>query len=258
MGWAKRALNGGSMPQLPVNSLGNSVSCSVEVGAACDRSSRLPARPTLTSCLEPSQSTNSSSRDARADACDLAPILEAAQIPPDTAKRAIAWLVAQRLVLAANDLRCPHQRFSAEVFDPILTDQDKTGREQIAAMMGNALADPAMSLTGLHSLLTQFRMSRRNIVWTPLIRRELLDPFLTGAGTRNLLPTSLRPASALREIDSYIDDYFKHPTKAQIETVARWFSTPDARGANISGWGFHQRHLPQSALRSRDHPRLKS
>ncbi|MBL0023449.1 MAG: hypothetical protein IPP23_15200 [Sphingomonadales bacterium] len=68
-----------------------------------------------------------SSRDARADAGDLAPILEAAQIPPDTAKRAIAWLVAQRLVLAANDLRCPHQRFSAEV---VRSDPDGSGQNR--------------------------------------------------------------------------------------------------------------------------------
>lgn len=166
------------------------------------------------------------SRDARADASDLTPLLEAAQVAPDAAKRAIAWLVAQRLVLAADDLRCPHQRFSAEVFDPILTDQEKTGRQQIAAMMGHALADPTMSLAGLHSLLTQFRMRQRNMVWTPLIGRELLDPFLERCWNAHSPADIAAAAYALREIDSYIDDYLKRPTKPQIETVARWFSTP--------------------------------
>jgi hypothetical protein len=166
------------------------------------------------------------SRDARAEAINLAPLLEAAQVPPVAAKRAIDWLVAQRLVLAANDLRCPHQRFSAEVFDPILTDQDKTGREQIAAMIGNALADPTMPLVGLDSLLTQFRMSRRNISWTPLIGQELLDPFLDRCWNAQTPGDIAAAAYALREIDSYIDDYLKRPTKPQIETIARWFSTP--------------------------------
>jgi hypothetical protein len=166
------------------------------------------------------------SRDARANASDLAPLLAAARVAPDAAERAIAWLLAQRLVLAADDLRCPHQRFSAEVFDPILTDQDKTGREQIAAMMGNALADTTMPLAGLHSLLTQFRMSRRNIVWTPLIRQELLEPFLDRCWNAQTPGDIAAAASALREIDSYLDGHLKRPTKTQIETIARWFSTP--------------------------------
>jgi hypothetical protein len=166
------------------------------------------------------------SRDARSADNDLAPLLAAAQIPLDAAERAIGWLVAQRLVLAANDLRCPHQRFSAEVFDPILTDQDKAGRQQIAAMMGHALADPTMPLAGLSSLLTQFRMSRREIIWTPLIGRERLQPFLDRCWSADAPADIAAAANALREIDSYIDDYCKHPTKVQVQTMARWFSTP--------------------------------
>lgn len=166
------------------------------------------------------------SRDARANARDLAPLLASAQVPPDAAERAIAWLVAQRLVLAADDLRCPHQRFSAEVFDPILTDQGKTGREQIASMIGYALADPTMPLPGLHSLLTQFRLGRGNIAWTRLVGREMLDPFLERCWNAQSPGDIAAAASALREIDSYIDDYLKRPTKIQIETIAGWFSTP--------------------------------
>ncbi|MBZ9775051.1 hypothetical protein [Mesorhizobium sp. CO1-1-8] len=166
------------------------------------------------------------SRDARADASGLAPLLGAAQVTPDAAGRAIEWLVEQRLVLAANDLRCPHQRFSAEVFDPILTDQDKDGRQQIAAMIGHALADPMMPLAGLGSLLTQFRMSRRDTSWTHLIGRDSLEPFLDRCWTAQAPADIAAAAYALREIDCYIADYFKRPTKAQIETIARWFSAP--------------------------------
>lgn len=166
------------------------------------------------------------SRDARAGASDLAPLLGAAQVAPDAADRAIAWLVEQRLVLAASDLRCPHQRFSAEVFDPILTEQDKGGRQQLAAMIGHTLADPMMPLAGLGSLLTQFRMSRGNIIWTPLIGRDLLEPFLDRCWNAHEPADIAAAAYALREIDSYIDDYFKYPTKAQVETIASWFSRP--------------------------------
>lgn len=194
------------------------------------------------------------SRDARANASDLAPLLAAAQVPPGAAERAIAWLVAQRLVLAADDLRCPHQRFSAEVFDPILTDQDKDGRQQVVAMMGHALADQTMPLTGLGSLLTQFRMSRRNIIWTPLIGRELLDPFLDRCWNAQSPADIAAAAYALREIDSYIDDYLKRPTKAQIETIARWFSTPlpDAAyqvGAFINGT-YRNRRFGRAIIRA--------
>ncbi|RXZ64243.1 hypothetical protein [Pelagerythrobacter rhizovicinus] len=194
------------------------------------------------------------SRDARANASDLAPLLAAAQVAPEAAERAIAWLLEQRLVLAANDLRCPHQRFSAEVFDPILTDQDKDGRQQVVAMMGHALADPKMPLAGLASLLTQFRMSRRDIIWTPLIRRDLLEPFLDRCWSAQS-PTDIAAAAyALREIDIYIDDYFERPTKAQVETVARWFSTPMPEaayrvGAYINGT-YRNRRFGRSIIRA--------
>lgn len=165
-------------------------------------------------------------RDARAERKNLSPLLEAAGIDAKTADNAIAWLVKQRCVLGGHDLRCPHQRFAAEVFDPILRDQDERGRGQIVAMMGHALADPAMPLTGLGSLLTQFRMSRSNYIWTGLIGRELLERFLARCWSAAEPADIAAAMHAVREIDSYIEDYFKRPTKAQIETVAGWFSAP--------------------------------
>lgn len=175
------------------------------------------------------------SRDARATRSDLDPFLDVAGIDVAVADKAIAWLVKQRLVLGDHDLRCPHQRFSAEVFDPILRDHGESGRGQIAAMMGHALADPAMPLAGLGSLLSQFRTTRSSYNWTWLIGRERLEPFLARCWS-STEPTDIAAAMhALREIDSYVKNYFKRPTKDQIATVARWFSAPVSGAAYAVG-----------------------
>ncbi|MBW4332362.1 hypothetical protein KY084_16055 [Stakelama sp. CBK3Z-3] len=175
------------------------------------------------------------SRDARTARSDLDPYLDAAGIEVAAADKAIAWLVKQRLVLGDHDLRCPHQRFSAEVFDPILREQDERGRGRIAAMIGHALADPAMPLAGLGSLLSQFRTTRSGYNWTWLIGRERLEPFLARCWSATE-PTDIAAAMhALREIDAYAKDYFKRPTRDQIATVARWFSAPAPGAAYAVG-----------------------
>jgi len=196
------------------------------------------------------------SRDARAAREDLDPLLGAGGIDARTADKAIAWLVQQRLVIAADDLRCPHQRFSARVFDPILVDQDKAGREQLVAMLGHAFADPAMPLSGLGTLLIEFRMSGSDYRWYWLVGRELLEPFIARCWSATSAADIAAAMHALREVEVYIKDYLRRPTKDQIATIARLFSAPlpgaaYAIGSFINGT-YRNRRFGRAIIRGSD------
>lgn len=165
-------------------------------------------------------------RDARATAQDLQPMFVAAGLAPGAVDAAVAWLVEQRIVVAATDLRCPHQRFSAKVFDPLLEHRDADGRRQIARMMSQTLADPAMSLAGLGLLLSEFRMSGSGARWSRLVDEHALTPFLERCWSAESADDIAAAARALREIDSYLPDAIKRPGRSAVVTVARWFSAP--------------------------------
>lgn len=165
-------------------------------------------------------------RDARATAADLAPLLTAAGIGREEAEAAYRWLVEQRIVISGEDLRCPHQRFSAKVFDPILKNADAGGRQRVVKMMAHVLSDPALSLAGLGTLLAEFRISASGARWTFLIGEELLAPFLSRCWAAETPEDIASAARALREIDSYLPDAFKRPGRQAVATIARWFSTP--------------------------------
>ncbi|WP_206757234.1 hypothetical protein [Sphingomonas sp. CFBP 8765] len=174
-------------------------------------------------------------RDGRATAQDLHPMFVAAGLAFDEAAAAIAWLVEQRIVVAATDLRCPHQRFSAKVFDPLLEQRDADGRRQIARMMAQTLADPAMSLAGLGLLLSEFRMSESGARWSRLIDEPALTPFLERCWAAESAEDIAAAARALREIDSYLPDAIKRPGRNAVITVAKWFSAPQPSMAHAVG-----------------------
>lgn len=174
-------------------------------------------------------------RDARATAQDLHPMFVTAGLAFDEAEAAIAWLVEQRIVIAATDLRCPHQRFSAKVFDPLLEHRDADGRRQIARMMAQTLADPAMSLAGLGLLLSEFRMSGSGARWSRLIDEPALTPFLERCWSAESAEDIAAAARALREIDSYLPDAIKRPGRSAVVTVAKWFSAPQPSMAYAIG-----------------------
>lgn len=166
------------------------------------------------------------SRDARATAQDLQPMFAAAGLDPDEAEAAMGWLVDQRIVVAADDLRCPHQRFSARVFDPLLEHRDADGRRRVASMMAQTLADPAMPLAGLGLLLGEFRMSGSGARWSRLIDERALTPFLERCWSAEGAEDIAAAARALREIDSYLPDAIRRPRRRDVATCAKWFSAP--------------------------------
>jgi len=114
------------------------------------------------------------SRDARCSRPDLLRLLSLAGIDAAAAEHALHWLMQERLLIAAQDNRTPHQRFASVVIGQVLRGQDDAGRSQIAALYQAVLQDATMPLIGLRNLLLELRMTQFG-AWRGLAPAASLD-----------------------------------------------------------------------------------
>ena len=91
---------------------------------------------------------------------------------------AIAWLIAQRLLLGVDDLRCPHQRLASVLLGRIIEGQSTEGRQAIACMLKTVLADNRMPLGGLGVLLSELSTAGEYRQWSRLVQQPWLSPVL--------------------------------------------------------------------------------
>ena len=80
-------------------------------------------------------------------------------------------MTAARLLLSADDLRCPHQHFAVVVLRQIIDGNDAKGREPIIEIVRKLVRNPQTPLAGLHFLLSELRFAE-TLRWS---RRGLLD-----------------------------------------------------------------------------------
>jgi hypothetical protein len=69
------------------------------------------------------------SGDASVSRSRLTAALQAEGLELAAIDRAVDWLLSQRMLIGANDLRCPHQRFAAIVLKRILAGQSEAGQK---------------------------------------------------------------------------------------------------------------------------------
>lgn len=116
-------------------------------------------------------------RDARCSRNALMQLIGVA-LPTKDCGPAISWLVAQRLLLSVDDLRCPHQRLASVLLERILDGQSAEGRKTIACMLREVLGDEEMSLGGLGVLLSELSMAGEFRQWRQLVQAIWLTPVL--------------------------------------------------------------------------------
>ncbi len=116
-------------------------------------------------------------RDARCSRDALMQLIEGALPIADT-DAAIVWLVAQRLLLGVDDLRCPHQRLASVLLERILEGQSTEGRQTIACMLKMVLGDDGMPLGGLGVLLSELSTAGEYRQWRRLVQPPWLTPVL--------------------------------------------------------------------------------
>ena len=115
-------------------------------------------------------------------------------LPISEGNAAISWLVAQRLLLSADDLRCPHQRLASVLLARILDGQSAEERQTVASMLKTVLADGDMPLGGLSVLLGELSTAGGYGGWRWLVQPAWLTTALNRPGfSRHLRASNLRP-----------------------------------------------------------------
>lgn len=99
-------------------------------------------------------------------------------LPNSDCNAAIAWLVAQRLLLSVDDLRCPHQRLASVLLARILDGQTDEEHQIITVMLRTVLADVEMPLGGLSVLLGELSSAGECGKWRWLVQPAWLNPVL--------------------------------------------------------------------------------
>lgn len=93
----------------------------------------------------------------------------------------MAWLLEQRLLLARDDLRCPHQRFGLLMIDEVIAGRDAGGRAPIRRLLERMLGDDGLPLAGFATLLHELRFARaenQHRGWSHLVGPDWLEPGL--------------------------------------------------------------------------------
>ena len=99
-------------------------------------------------------------------------------LPISEFNAAITWLIAQRILLSADDLRCPHQRLASVLLARILDGQSVEERQKVACMLKTVLADVEMPLGGLSALLGELSFAGEYGKWRWLVQPIWLTPVL--------------------------------------------------------------------------------
>ncbi|MDP1979932.1 hypothetical protein [Undibacterium sp.] len=117
------------------------------------------------------------SRDARLGLSEIADFLTSAGVEIHALEAQLEALIEERIVLARNDLRCPHQRFAAVLLSKLIGTLHESTISQVEFMLRATLADENISLSGIRALLHElwFADNRR---WQNLVTWDALEPVL--------------------------------------------------------------------------------
>ncbi|WP_175870999.1 hypothetical protein [Burkholderia sp. BCC0397] len=147
-------------------------------------------------------------------------------LPNFDGSAAISWLVAQRFLLSADDLRCPHQRLASVLLARILDGQTTEARQAIGMMLRAVLTDVEMPLGGLSVLLGELSTSEYG-KWRWLVKPEWLTPVLERCWAATD-PLGIRHACWLiGNLHGYLSDEMDVIADHK-ETLAEWIqAAPD-------------------------------
>lgn len=174
------------------------------------------------------------SRDARASRTQLRERLRVVVQDQEAVDTALDWLLSQRLLLAPDDLRCPHQRFSLAVLGQILEGQDSQGRESIGLMLQSAIGDNAYPLAGLWMLLHELRFSGPGHGrWVKLLPHRTLQRLIERCWQATEPQERTFAALIFSDLERYIPGWPRSVLEDRIPQLVQWISEP----VEPSGYG---------------------
>jgi hypothetical protein len=174
------------------------------------------------------------SRDAKASRSVIFDCLRSANADVARIESSLAWLVAQRLLLASTDLRCPHQRFASVVLTRILRGQNEEGRRAIGRILESIVSNRSYPLAGLYSLVHEIRFGgSHHGEWIRLLPPESLQNLASRCWESSSPMERNLACLVATELDAYIPDWRSSVLRSQVPLLAAWISDP----ATPSGFG---------------------
>lgn len=172
------------------------------------------------------------SRDARSKEADIAALINTAGVDTSGLEDCLRGLAGERLVVSADDLRCPHQRLAAVLLGCILRRQTESGTSSIAAMLRVTLADETLPLGGFSVLLHELAFADHGR-WRRLIDSAALHPVIARCWNASEPNEVAAACHVLNEAISYIDDWEANIFRGNEPTFIAWIEnavTPMGHG----------------------------
>lgn len=166
------------------------------------------------------------SRDAPCSADDLRAWALKAGVSSDEFSRSVEWMVRERMLISADDLRCPHQRLASVLLGKLLAGQTPDRRKQVGQLLGLAVADASMPLAGVATLLVELRMADQPMQWVRLLDPARHAPLIDRClGARDAVDVR-GAAFVLTEIQHYSEGWPAGLVAAGRSKILDWFSAP--------------------------------
>jgi hypothetical protein len=190
------------------------------------------------------------SGDASIRRTQLTAVLQAEGLQLPVIDRALDWLLSQRMLIGADDLRCPHQRFAAIVLKRILAGQTEATQKLIGRLIGQALSNEAYPMLGIRSLLSELAFSGEYArQWTWIVPQAALSVVNDRCWTA-VSPTERSFACFVAaELVAYVPDWCTQVIAPNRSLLASWVSAPlDPSGYGLGHLLNHLRNAEKETL----------
>ncbi|QQR74110.1 MAG: hypothetical protein IPJ17_00455 [Holophagales bacterium] len=158
----------------------------------------------------------------------------AAGVSSESFVSAIQWLVRERLLLSADDLRCPHQRLAMVVLGAVYQGLTADRRALFFEICRAAVGDRRMPLLGVHSLLDTLRFADA-IRWNlnSLLGSRVESDLLARCFESKDAEVRMAAALLLTDLEAFTDDWLEATLRPRIPDLTRWI----AEAEHPSGFG---------------------
>jgi hypothetical protein len=154
------------------------------------------------------------------------------------------------MLIGADDLRCPHQRFAAIVLKRILAGQGEATQKLIGQLIGQALSNESYPLFGIRNLLHELAFAGEYArQWTWIVPQ----PALVAVNEKCWTAVSPKERSSAcfvaTELASYVPDWCTEVIAPRRSLLASWVSAPlDPSGYGLGHLLNHLRNAEKETL----------
>jgi hypothetical protein len=163
------------------------------------------------------------SLDSRLERRELLSLLQSTGVVQD-ADHAIDWLLKERLLISATDMRCPHQRFASVVLERLFEGQDAAAHHDVSSILHAVLTKASLPLRGQYTLTRELAFAGSYGRWKKLVRQDTLADLLERCWQA---ASGVDRASALfifSDLDGYVEGWPHAVLEGRVDQVSTWIN----------------------------------